>query len=309
MAFCRNCSTIWSSTRAAVRRSASSRSAVRLRSVKNFCCAQFGGLRQIDLAVLQALDQFFRSEVDEDDVVGVAQHGVRHRLAHDDAGDARDDVGEAFEMLDVERRPDIDARVEQFLDILPAFRMPAFGRVGVREFVDDDELRAGASERRRVEFLESCALIGDDAARQDLEPFESAPAVSARPCVSTSADDDVDAFVASSAAGALQHGVGLADARRRAEEDEQAPRVPCSASASSASGSGRPSRIRSFDKHAPEGAGSARRRFYDGSADKALFCNLQLPALAARFAPTILIKSLYRPSEAEWKPYGAGCIS
>ena len=35
----RNCSTIWSSTRAAVRRSAISRSAVRLRRVKNFCCA------------------------------------------------------------------------------------------------------------------------------------------------------------------------------------------------------------------------------------------------------------------------------
>jgi peptidoglycan/xylan/chitin deacetylase (PgdA/CDA1 family) len=41
-------------------------------------------------------------------------------------------------MLDIQRRPDIDAGLDQFLDILEAFGMPAtFGGIGVGEFVDD----------------------------------------------------------------------------------------------------------------------------------------------------------------------------
>ena len=106
-------------------------------------------VRQIDLAVLQALDQVFRRDVDEHDVVGVAQHDVGNGLAHDDAGDARNDVGEALEVLDVERGPDVDARVEQLLDVLPALGMAALRRVGVGEFVDDDQLGPAARARRR----------------------------------------------------------------------------------------------------------------------------------------------------------------
>ena len=130
---------------------------------------ELGGLRQIDLAVLEALDQLLGGDVDEHDVVGVAQHDVGHRLAHGDAGDARDDVGEAFEVLDVERGPDVDARVEQFLDVLPALGMAALRRVGVGEFVDDDQLGPAAQGAVEVEFLDLPLLIAHDAARQDFE--------------------------------------------------------------------------------------------------------------------------------------------
>ena len=136
---------------------------------------ELGGLRQIDLAVLQALDQFLGGDVDEHDVVGVAQHDVGHGLAHGDAGDARDDVGEALEMLDVERGPDVDLRVEQFLDVLPALGMAAVGRVGVGEFVDDDQLGPARSAASMSNSSISLALIVDDAARQDFEAARSAP--------------------------------------------------------------------------------------------------------------------------------------
>ena len=193
---------------------------MRLRSVKNFCWASLAVLRQIDFAVLQPLDKLLGGDVDENDVVGVAQHDVGHRLADDDAGDARDDVGEAFEMLDIERRPDIDARVEQFFDILPALRMPAFGRVGVGELVDDDELGPAFQRGVEVEFLDLAPCIVDDAARQDFEAAQSAPRVGA-PVRLDEADDDIDAFLPQQLR-ARQHGVGLADAGRGAEEDEQA---------------------------------------------------------------------------------------
>ena len=57
-----------------------------------------------------------------------------------DAGDPGHHVIQAFEMLDIERRPHADARIQELLDVLPALgvagnRVP-FGQVGVRELVD-----------------------------------------------------------------------------------------------------------------------------------------------------------------------------
>ena len=177
-------------------------------------------LGHIDLAVLEALDQLLGGEIDQHDVVGVAQHDVGHGFAHGDAGDARDDVGEAVEVLDVERRPDVDARVEQFFDILPALGMAAVGRVGVGELVDDDQLGPAAQRAVEIELLDLAALPAHDAARQDFETVRQRFGLGARMGLDQ-ADDDVDALLAQQLR-ALQHGVGLADAGRGAEEHQQA---------------------------------------------------------------------------------------
>ncbi len=79
-------------------------------------------LRQVDLAVVQPLDQVLRREVDQLDVVGAVDDGIRHRLAHPDAGDARDHVVQAFDVLDVQRGVDVDARRQQLLDVQVALR-------------------------------------------------------------------------------------------------------------------------------------------------------------------------------------------
>ena len=42
---------------------------------------------------------------------------VRHRLAHLDARDLRHHVVQAFDVLDVERRIDVDPLAQQLLDI------------------------------------------------------------------------------------------------------------------------------------------------------------------------------------------------
>ena len=131
-----------------------------------------GRLRHIDLAFVQALDELVGREIDQNDVGGLLQDPVGNGLAHGDAGDARDDVGETLEMLDVERRPDVDARVEQLLDVLPALRMAAVRSVGVGELVDDDQLGLARKRRVEIEFLERAAVIFDPAPRQDFEPFD-----------------------------------------------------------------------------------------------------------------------------------------
>ena len=187
--------------------------------MKNFCCASSGGLRQIDLAVLEALDQILGGDVHQHDVVGVAEDDVGHGLANDDARHARNDVGEALQMLNVERRPYVDAGAEQLLDVLPALGVAALRRVGVGEFVDDDQLGPSAERRIEIELLDLRALIVHDAARQNFEiarqRFRLGAAVGF-----DETDDDVDALLLDRPR-ALQHRKRLADAGRGADEYEQ----------------------------------------------------------------------------------------
>ena len=130
-----------------------------------------GRLRHIHLAFVQALNELVGRQIDQNDVGGLLQDPVGNGLAHDDAGDARDDVGEALEMLDVERRPHIDAGREQFLDVLPALGMTAVRSVGVSELVDDDQLGLARQRRVEIEFLDRAAVVLDLAPRQDFEPL------------------------------------------------------------------------------------------------------------------------------------------
>ena len=105
-------------------------------------------VRDVDLALLQPLDQLVGRDVDDLDL-GAFEHPVGHGLAHPHLGEGGDDVVEAFEMLDVDRREDVDAGGEQFLDILIALGVAAAGGVGVGELVDQHELRAAARGSRR----------------------------------------------------------------------------------------------------------------------------------------------------------------
>src|SRR6202453_5374017 len=108
-----------------------------------------GCLRHINLAVVQALDELVGREIDQNDVGGLLQNPIGNGLAHGDAGDARNDVSETLEMLDVERRPYADTCIQELLDVLPALRMPAVRSVAVSEFVNDDQLGL-ARERREI---------------------------------------------------------------------------------------------------------------------------------------------------------------
>ena len=126
-------------------------------------------LRDVDLPVPEALEQLVGREVDQTHL-GRPPRARRsgHRLAHDDAGDLRDDVVEALDVLHVERRVDVDPSVEELFDVLPALRVARARRVRVRELVDEDE--AGPPRERGVEI----ELLDGDAAVQ-------------RPCVAAAA--------------------------------------------------------------------------------------------------------------------------
>ena len=113
--------------------------------------AEVVGQRRVDLSGAYTLPwdkpapQRFRRDVDQLDLVGGAHHLVGHRLLLLDAGDLRDDVVEALQVLDVDGRDHGDAGVEQLLDVLPALGVPAARGVGVRQFVDQHHRGCRAS--------------------------------------------------------------------------------------------------------------------------------------------------------------------
>ena len=149
-----------------------------------------GLLRHIDLALVQALDQILGREVDDFDVVGLVEHAVGHGLAHADSGDPGDHVVEALDMLDVQRREHVDAGGDQLLDIEIALGMAAARSIGVRQFIDKNELRAALQDRVEIHFGQEVALVLDLLPRNRLETVEQrlglAPAMRL-----DDADDDI----------------------------------------------------------------------------------------------------------------------
>ena len=178
-----------------------------------------GLFRDVDLSFFEALDQIVRREIDQLDRVGAIEHRIRHGLAHADMRDLGDDVVQAFDVLDVDRRVDVDAAAQQLLDVEIALGVAAAGRVGVGEFVDQHDLRPAGDDGVEVHFLKPLALVFDSPARDDFEAFQQRLGLLAAVRLDD-ADDDVVAVLLPGA-GLLQHLVGLADARRRADEDSE----------------------------------------------------------------------------------------
>ena len=150
---------------------------------------------------------------------------VGDRLALLDAGDPLDDVVERLEVLDVDRRDDVDPGVEQLVDVLPALVVARAGHVGVGELVDQHPFRAAAEDGVDVHLLERRAAVLERAPWDDLEVADLLGG--ARPAVGLDEPDD-DVGAALGAAPALvEHGERLADAGRGAEVDAQhtAPRL------------------------------------------------------------------------------------
>ena len=126
-------------------------------------------LGRVDLARVEPLDQVFDGDVDVDDLVGLGEHAVGNALLHPDVRHALDLVVEAFEMLDVHRCDDVNARVEQVFDVLIALGVARAGRVGVGQLVDQADGRPPDDDRVDVHLAEGHAAVLDDAWRDDLE--------------------------------------------------------------------------------------------------------------------------------------------
>ena len=230
---------ICSSTRSAVSRSASSRSAVRLPGWKKLRERALGRRGHVDLALVQALEQLLGRQVDQLDLVGAVEDAVGDGLAHAHAGDLRDDVVQALEVLDVDRGVDVDAGVEQLLDVVPALRVPAAGRVRVRELVDQDQLGPAREDGVEVHLARAPGRgTAIDLARDDLEPVEQRLGLGAAVRLDD-ADDDVDARRAGARAPPASMAYVLPTPGAAPKKILRRLRCSRAAASSSASGAGR----------------------------------------------------------------------
>ena len=206
-----------------MRRSASSRSAARLPGSEIILLRPLGGVRQIDLAVLQPLQQVFRRQVHQLDIVGAVENGIGHRLAHPHMGDLGHHIVQAFDVLDIEGGIDVDPRRQQLFDIQIALGMAAARGIVVRQLVHQHQARPALQDGVQIHLRQHPALVGHALLGNGLDALGEK--IGLDPAMGFHhADHRIHAFQLA-AAGLHQHLIGLADARRRAQENLQ-PATP-----------------------------------------------------------------------------------
>src|SRR5512133_1152012 len=100
--------------------------------------------------------------------------------------------------------------------------MPHPGRVGVCQFVDQDQLGLASECQVEIEFLELASAVLDFTARKQLEPQHELSGF-ATLVVLDESHDHVALLIAHQVASDLQHAVGLAHPWREPEEDLELP--------------------------------------------------------------------------------------
>ena len=171
----------------------------------------------IDFALHQPLDQVFGREIDQLHFVGAIENGIRHRLAHMNAGNLRHHVVEAFNVLNVQSGVDVDAGGEQLFHVHVALGMTAAGRIGVGELINQHEARAALQDGVQVHLRKHLALIEDALLGDALESLGQQFGLNAAMRFDD-ADDRIDA-VEPAVTCLRQHFIGLPDTRRGTKEN------------------------------------------------------------------------------------------
>jgi hypothetical protein len=182
-----------------------------------------GAFRHVNFAFGQPLPERFRREIDELDLIGARDHGVGHGLMNGGTGDLPDGIRAAFDVLHVQGREYVDAGIEQLHDVLVAFGVARARGVGVRELVDQHQLRPAGERRFEVELGQRDVAVRDHLARQAGQTGEQRFGFLATVRLDET-DQHVDA-IAPLRLRRLEHRVRLAHARAHAEEDLQ-PATP-----------------------------------------------------------------------------------
>ena len=178
-------------------------------------------VRHVHLALAEPLLEHLGRHVDQLELVGLVEQGIRHRLAHDHAGDLGDDVVQALDVLDVERAVHVDPGPEELLHVLVPLRVPGARCVGVGQLVEQQEGRSSGQRAVEVELLDRRAAMLEPPSRNQRQAFRERGGLAAAVRLHH-ADHHVLAAGTSLPRG-LQHAERLAHARRRAHEDLQPP--------------------------------------------------------------------------------------
>ena len=111
----------------------------------------------IYLAGLESREQFIGRDIDQHNFICFIKHGIGQRFGNADSRDATDHIVQALQMLHIDGRKDIDACAQQFIDVLPAFRMTRAGRIRVRQFIHQDQCGMPREGGVDIEFTDRLA--------------------------------------------------------------------------------------------------------------------------------------------------------
>ena len=173
----------------------------------------------VDFSLLEPLDQIVGRQINQFDRIGAIEHGVGHRLAHADVRDLRDDVIETLDVLNVDRGVDVDAAGHQLFDVEIALRVAAAFGIGVREFVDQNDLRPAGNDGVEIHLLKRLAFVFEAPAWNDFEAFQQRLGLLAAVGFDDTDDDIVPVLPAGM--GLLQHFVCFANAGSSADKDSE----------------------------------------------------------------------------------------
>ena len=163
--------------------------------------------------------QRFGRKVDENDVAR-AHEFVRYRLDGSRSRDASGVVAHGEQVGNIDGREDTEAGCKEFTDILPTSANPI--GVGVREFVDEDDIRLLRDDRDNVELLERSSVTVNRPGRDDLEVSYLCSCL--RPAMALEPTND-DVLTGSRRSPTfVEHRVGLAHTGRSSEEGTQPDR-------------------------------------------------------------------------------------
>jgi len=176
----------------------------------------FHPLLRIDIAAAHSGLERFRCQVRHHDFIGALQHPVGDRLPHLYSGHTLHDRGHALQMLHIHGGKHVNVGLQKFDDVFIPLLVLAALDVGMREFIHQDHLGPARKNRVHVHFFKNGAFVFELAARYDLKlRCELGNAFAA---VGLDHADDRVFAAAVAANGFAQHVVGLAHARRVAQE-------------------------------------------------------------------------------------------
>ncbi len=107
----------------------------------------------------------------------------------------RDGFVQAVQVLHIDGRPDIDTGRLQFLDVLPALRVPAARRIGVGQLVDQHQRGATRQRTIEIELAEHAIAIRHIPHRQAVDALDQCLGLGAAMRFDH-ADDHVNALLA-----------------------------------------------------------------------------------------------------------------
>jgi len=126
----------------------------------------------VNLSFFKTLDEIIGSEIDQFDGIGAVENRIRYGFTNTDVGDLGDNLIQAVNVLNVHGGVNIDASAQQLLDVEVAFWVPAAWRIGMSEFIDQDDLRSPSDDGIEVHLVQELTLVLNALTRNDLQAIQ-----------------------------------------------------------------------------------------------------------------------------------------